>query len=270
MFFVLYVMRRSSKLLVSEVTTIWITIGIATAAILLAVNVPIASAQQLTGIPPAIENGTFHNVQDGIRLKMPDGWVVQDIDNFHLPNFAIADEDGFLLYAVICPQQEAVLGNVGRLYSCEQSSNSVKILYDRLGHRPEFEVVEDPLDITLDDFLAFMTEKMQERGYTNITVVNATDISINVTSPEDSNTTISAVPAKQVEITYQPGTGLPQMSSFSILATIPEPPQPGLRQTLSGYSVTYQAPAASISMGNNPPAPVQQIFRSLEFIRTSK
>ena len=269
MFSVLYVMSRSSKLLVSKATTVWITIGIATATILLAVNVPIASAQQLTGIPPAIENGTFHNAQDGIRLKVPDGWVVQDIDNFHLPNFAIADENGFLLYAVICPQQEAMLSNGGRLYSCGQSNNSVKILYDRLGHRPEFEVVEDPLDITLDDFLAFMTEKMQERGYANLTVVNATDISINVTSPENS-TTIRTVPAKQVEITYQPGNGLPEVSSFSILATIPEAPQPGLRQTLSGYSVTYQAPTTTISTGNNPPAPVQQIFRSLEFIRTSK
>ena len=269
MFFFLYVMRRSSKLLVSE-ATIWIMVGIATATFLFDVNVPIASAQQLAGIPPAIENGTFHNAEDGIRLKVPDGWVVQDIDNFHLPNFAIADENGFLLYAVICPQQEAMLSNGGRLYSCEQSNNPVKILYDRLGHRPEFEVIEDPLDITLDDFLAFMTEKMQERGYTNITVVNATDISINITSPEDSDTTIRTVPAKQVEITYQPGIGLPEVSSFSILATIPEAPQPGLRQTLSSYSVTYQAPTATISIGNNPPAPVQQIFRSLEFIRTVK
>lgn len=269
MFFVLDIMTRSSQLLVSEITKICIPVVIVAAAtaVLFGVNVPIAYAQQLTGIPPAIENGTFQNAQDGIRLKVPDGWVVQDIDNFHLPNFVIADENGFLSFAVICPQQEALL-SIGGLYDCEQSDNPVKIRYDRLGHRPEFEVIEDPLDITPDDFLAFMTGKMQERGFTNITVVNATDISINVTSPEDPNTTIRTVPAKQVEITYQPSIGLPEVSSYSILATIPETPQPGLRQTLSGYSVTYEAPTGTIPMKGSPPESVQQIFRSLEFIRT--
>ena len=265
MFFVLDVMTRSSQLLVYGATTILVTVVIV-AAILFAVNVPKASAQQMTGIPPAIENGTFQNIEDGIRLKVPEGWVVQDIDNFHLPNFLIADENGFLLFAVICPQQEALL-SIGGLYNCEQSDSSVEIRYDRLGHRPEFEVIEDPLDITPDDFLAFMTGKMQERGYTNITVANATDISINVTSPEDPNTTLRTVPAKQVEITYQPGIGLPEVSSYSILATIPETPQPGLRQILSGYSVTYKAPAATVPIGS-PPASVQQMFQSLEFIRT--
>jgi hypothetical protein len=269
--FVLDVMRRSSPLLVSSATAIGVIAAAIAAAFLFAVNnVPIASGQQqqLTSIPPVIENGTFQNTEDGIRLKLPDGWIVQDIDNFHLPNFRIADEGGFLLMAIICPQQEALLG-IGGLYNCEQSNSSVEIRYDRLSHRPEFEAIEDPLYITPDDFLEFMIGEMQGRGYTNVTILNTTDVTINVTSPEDPNTTVRTVPAKQVAVMYQPSVGLTEMSSYSILATLPETPQPGLRQILSGYSVTYEAPVATTTTpAGSPPPPIQQMFQSLEFIRS--
>jgi hypothetical protein len=235
------------------------------AAILFGLNVRIANAQQLASIPAVIENGTFQNTEDGIRLRVPDGWVVQDIDNLHLPNYLAADETGFLLLAIICPQQEALPG-VGGLYDCEQSNSSVEIRRDRLGHRPEFEVIEDPLNITSDDFLAFMIEEMHGRNYSNIQIVNSTDLAINVTSPDDTNTTTRTVPAEFVEMTYQPSLGLAAVRSYSILATLPETPQPGLRQIVSGYSITYEGPAAGISSGN-PPPPVKQMFHSLEFIR---
>lgn len=267
MFFVLDVMRRSSLLLVSPAMAIGVLAVAFSAAFLLAVNnVPIASAQQLTSVVPVIENGTFQNTEDGIRLKVAEGWVVQDIDNFHLPNFRIADEGGFLLMAIICPQQEALLG-IGGLYNCEQSDSSIEIRYDRLSHRPEFEAIEDPLDITPDDFLEFMIGEMQGRGYTNVTILNATDVTINVTSPEDPNTTIKKAPGKQVTVMYQPRAGLTEVRSYSILATLSETPQPGLRQILSGYSVTYEAPVATTPPGS-PTGSVKQMFQSLEFIRS--
>src|SRR5918995_1863144 len=134
----------------------------------------IASAQQLTSIPAVIQNGTFQNTADGFRMRVPDDWVVQDIDNLHLPNFRVANVAGFLILAIICPQQEAMPG-IGGLYNCEQSENSIEILHDRLGHRPEFEVIENPANITPDDFLAFMIEEMQGRNYTNIQIINSTD-----------------------------------------------------------------------------------------------
>src|SRR5829696_4801832 len=222
MYIVLKVMRQSpSHLLAVEMKMIFLT-TIAT-ALLFAPNVGIASAQQLTSIPVVIQNGTFQNTEDGFRVQVPDGWVVQDVDNFHLPNFRAANEAGFLILAIICPQQEALQG-IGGLYNCEQSESSVEILHDRLGHRPEFEVIEDP------------------------------------------NTTIRTVPAKFVEMTYQPGLGLAYMRSYSILATIPENPRPGLRQVVSGDYVTYGGPAATTS-SSIPPTPVQQIFQSFEFIR---
>ncbi len=239
--------------------------AIATVVLFFAPNVGIASAQQLTSIPAVIQNGTFQNTEDGFRMQVPNDWVVQDIDNLHLPNFRVANEAGFLILAIICPQQEALLG-IGGMYNCEQSESSVEILHDRLSHRPEFEVIEDPANITSDDFLEFMVEEMQGRNYTNIQIINSTDLTINITSPEDPNTTTRIVPAKLVEMTYQPGPGLADMRSYSILATIPENPQPGLRQIVSGESVAYEGPAAATPSGS-PPPPVQQIFQSLEFIR---
>ena len=233
-------------------------------------NIGIASAQQqqqqLTSIPAVIQNGTFQSAADGFRLQVPYGWVVQDIDNLHLPNFRVTNEAGFFILAIICPQLEAVQGTAAEMYNCEQSGSSVEILHDRLSHRPEFEVIEDPASITPDDFLAFVIEEMQGRNYTNVQIINSTDLTINITSPEDPNTTIRTAPAKLVEMTYQLSPGLGDMRSYSILATIPENPQPGLRQMVSGEFVTYEGPALTTPSGS-PPPPVQQMFQSLEFIR---
>ncbi len=41
--------------------------------------------------------------------------------------------------------------------------------------RPQFGVIENPLDITPDDFLAFLIGDFQRRGYTNIQLVNISD-----------------------------------------------------------------------------------------------
>ncbi len=231
-------------------------------------NIGIASAQQqqLTSIPAVIQNGTFQSAADGFRLQVPYGWVVQDIDNLHLPNFRVTNEAGFFILAIICPQLEAVQGTAAEMYNCEQSGSSVEILHDRLSHRPEFEVIEDPASITPDDFLAFVIAEMQGRNYTNIQIINSTDLTINITSPEDPNITIRTAPAKLVEMTYQLSLGLGDMRSYSILATIPENPQPGLRQIVSGEFVTYEGPAVATPSGS-PPPPVQQMFQSLEFIR---
>jgi hypothetical protein len=229
-----------------------------------AISVGTADAQELPSIPVVIKNGTFENTADGFRVQVPNGWVVQDIDNLHLPNFLTANEAGFLTKAIICPQQEAVQ-IIGGLYSCEQSESSVEIAYDRLGHRPEFEVIENPISITPEDFLAFIVEEMQERNYTNIHIINSTDLTINITGTEDPDTIIRTAPAKLVEMTYQTNQGL-NLRSYAILATIPENPIPGLRQILSGNSVTYEGPAITTPSGSPPPA-IQQIFQNLEFIR---
>jgi len=258
------IMLLRSRIYKREIEIIIVLASI-TVASLLALNIRIANAQAMPSLPVVTQNGTFQNTEDGFRVNVPDGWVVEDIDNLHLPNFRTTNEAGFTILAIICPRQEAVL-STGGLYNCEQSETSVEFLRDRLGHRPEFESIEDPTSITPDDFLTFTVEEMQGRNYTNIHVINSADIKINITSLGNPNTTIKTVPAKLTELTYRPNLGLADMRSYTILATIPEKPVTGLRQVLSGVSISYQGPAVTIPSGSPPPE-VQHMFQSLEFIR---
>jgi hypothetical protein len=240
-------------------------LAVITVASLLVLIIRMANAQVMPSIPVVIQNGTFQNTEDGFRVDVPDGWVVEDIDNVHLPSFRTANEAGFTMLAIICPRQEAML-STGGLYNCEQSETTVELLRDRLGHRPEFESIEDPTTITPDDFLTFTIEEMQGRNYTDIQVVNSTDLNINITSPGNPNTTIRTVPAKLTELMYRPNPGLTDMRSYTILATIPEKLVPGLRQVLSGVSISYEGPAITIP-SDSPPPQIQQMFQSIEFIR---
>ncbi len=242
-----------------------IILALITTVLAFATAVVIADAQELSSIPVVINNGTFENTADGFRVQVPNGWVVQDIDNLHLPNYLTRNEAGFSVLAIICPQQEAMQAIGGR-YNCEQAENSVELAYDRLGHRPEFELIDNPISITPEDFLAFIVKEMHGRNYTNIHIINSTDLTINITDPEDPATTIRTAPAKLVEMTYQSNLEPADLRSYSILATIPENSVPGLRQVLSGYSVIYEGPAITTPSGS-PPLAIQQIFQSLEFIR---
>ena len=193
-------------------------------------------------------------------MRVPDDWVVQDIDNLHLPNFRVANRQDFDIGHNL-PTARGTAWH-GGMYNCEQSESSVEILHDRLSHRPEFEVIEDPANITSDDFLVFMVEEMQGRNYTNIQIINRTDLTINITSPQDPNNKNSASQTCRNDISAQSWTC--RYESYSILATIPENPQPGLRQIVR--RVCHLRRSCKATPSGIPPPP-QQIFQSLEFIR---
>ena len=84
----LSIMRMSS----STAKVITATIAIATAVILLASNFTIIDAQQsLTSQPSAIENGittaattTFQSTNDSFSIQVPQGWVIQDLEQYRL------------------------------------------------------------------------------------------------------------------------------------------------------------------------------------------
>ena len=83
-------MRVSSRLLISPAMTIALTATVvAIAIILLTANIPITNAQQqqqqqqqqpLSSQPAVTQNGTtlFQSTDDGIRLKVPEGWVIHE------------------------------------------------------------------------------------------------------------------------------------------------------------------------------------------------
>ena len=83
------VMRMLSSHLISYSTKITglTTTAIAIAVVLLASNFIIVYAQQVQSSQPlAIENGTastttFQSINDSFGLHVPDGWVIQDVNN---------------------------------------------------------------------------------------------------------------------------------------------------------------------------------------------
>ena len=101
----------SSRLSVSPAIAVALTaaVVVAIAIILLAANVTVTNAQQLTSQPPAVtQNGTttlFQNTDDSIRVQVPEGWAIQDVNN---TGTVLSDEArlGYGILAQLCPQEE--------------------------------------------------------------------------------------------------------------------------------------------------------------------
>lgn len=293
---ILEIMRISYPLFEFKAKAIRLTTAAIIMVVLLAANVTITNAQQqeqqqqLSTSQPATtssvtQNGTtttrtlFESTTDSFRVQLPEGWVIQDMNN---TGFTLAAEvlQGYGILAQLCPQeqQQSSLPSVGGsnryIGNCQQAQEEVIhiIRYPNLGTR--LGISSDDIftiinrDTIPNAILAYHIQKLQEVGYRDIQIVNSADTTMNVdiSTGQNSSRTATAVPAKLVEMTYRPSPGLVDMRSYSILATIPENPQPGLRQIVSGESVTYEGPAAATPSGI-PPPPVQQIFQSLEFIR---
>src|SRR5215203_218914 len=89
-----------------------VVVVVAIAIILLAASVTIVSAQQqpqqqLTNQPAVTQNGTtlFQNTEDSIRVQVPEGWAIQDVNN---TGSVLSDEArlGYGILAQLCPQEE--------------------------------------------------------------------------------------------------------------------------------------------------------------------
>src|SRR5215217_7705743 len=107
-------MTVSSRLLVSPAKAIALTaaVVVAISIILLAPNITITNAQQqqqpLISQPPAVtQNGTtlFQSTEDGIRLKVPEGWIIHDVNNTG-STFSEESTQGYGILAQLCPQEE--------------------------------------------------------------------------------------------------------------------------------------------------------------------
>src|ERR671913_1865012 len=135
MSFVLAIMRTSSSLLVSSGTAMGLT-AIAIAVILLASNFTIINAQpqQVTNQPGGIENGAtpaaaatttpFQSTNDSFSIQVPQGWVIQDLNNTGSASLEEA-RTGYALLAQLCLEEQqgaAALPNVsgsGDTVSCQ-------------------------------------------------------------------------------------------------------------------------------------------------------
>src|SRR5687768_10916251 len=292
----------------SSTTRIGLTaITAAIAVILLTANITIVNAQQqeqATSQPSAIEDGTaagattFQSTTDSFRVQVPEGWVIQDLNN---TGSVLLEEtrQGYGILAQLCTEDQQQQQQPGvatastnasgsisdNTLSCDPSENDVIhiVRYPDLDTRLLANNVTFDDNMTTDNILSYHLQKLQEVGYRSIQLVNSSDTTINVANPQ-TNETIATVPAKLVEMTYSTNFAPNEIRTgyFISTATNATTPNPG---TTKGYSVFYEGnstntntttatTAAEITTASSassllppllPPA-VRQVFDSFELL----
>src|SRR5215203_3055186 len=220
---------------------------------------PSSAVIQSSGSSP-----TLLNKKDSFRAQLPEGWVIQDINN---TGFTLAAEvvRGYGLLAELCPQQyeQSVSSNASGssssnryIGSCQHAGQEVIhiIRYPNLGARLGIPSDEDTFSIinnrdTLPNaVLAYHFQKLSEVGYRDFKIVNSIDMTMNVDNStiDLSNgrmaagtTTTTTVPAKFVEMTYNTNfaPNETRIGYFLLTATATTPRNLG---TMTGYSIFYE------------------------------
>jgi PKD repeat protein len=268
---------------------------VAIAIILLAANFITTYAQQQqqqqtqTSQPAATQSPTLLSAKDSFRVQLPEGWVIQDMNN---TGFTLAAEvlQGYGILAQLCPQeqQQSSLPSVGGsnryIGNCQQAQEEVIhiIRYPNLGTRlgissdDIFTVINR--DTIPNAILAYHIQKLQEVGYRDIQIVNSADTTMNVdiSTGQNSSRTATVVPAKLVEMTYSTALNETKSGYFILTATAATPRNLG---TMTGYSIFYEGNStASTAEATRPsfslapillPASVRQVFDSFELIAAS-
>jgi hypothetical protein len=225
-------------------------------------NVIIAGAQQLPIQPstPQTKNEIFQNANDSFSVVVPEGWVIEDISSTDTTVLLNELMDGYRALAQLCPQEQAD-PNIGNTYSCDGAQNRIYInQYPALIDEPEFASLSGNNIAPSEQFIEYQKQKLQELGYGNISVLNNTKMTINVTSTE-TNTTLATVPANLVEFIYTVNST--EARGYYLLAVTNATSDLGL---ISGYSISYDGAPGSNSSGN-PPEPVRGVMQSFEFVK---
>src|SRR5215203_1935266 len=248
--------------------------------------------QLLTHQPAAVEKGTttfFQSTNDSFSIQVPQGWVVQDLNNTGL-RLATEALQGYGVLAQLCPaeqQQEALLINAGgntsnisnstnNGNSCQRAQEVIHVVrYPNLGARLGFASDDNVAstnnsNITPDTILAFQMLKLQEVGYRDIRIVNSIDVTMNVISSALNNNVIATVPAKFVEMTYSTNLAPNETRTGYFLSTATDSTPRNLGMT-TGYGVFYErsfttAETTTASSRLPPPAPIIHVFDSFELI----
>jgi|SRR5215212_134713 len=105
------------------------------------------------------------NPDDGFRIRVPEGWIISDINNT-LPAMQLEEQQtGSAVLAELCPQEGAI-PQIGGGLSCTPSEETPRVLVIRfvnLTSRPEFAtLVSQDQNITLSDFTAFWIQGSTE------------------------------------------------------------------------------------------------------------
>jgi hypothetical protein len=233
--------------------------------------------------PEAIQGTTFfQSIDDGFKLKVPYGWIIEDVDN---TGTLLSEERarGYGLLAQLCPQegqrrqqQEPIDPDArGDTSSCQMSENHVIhiVRYQNLDSTIQLDnntaVISNGL--TNDNALSYHLQKLQEVGYRDIEIINNADMTVNLTMSQ-ANQTIATMPAKFVEITYTTASAPDEIRTGYLISTATNSTEPNVGMT-KGYTVFYEGnpvSAAELTIGFGSlslmPPPVKQVFDSFELI----
>src|SRR5215208_3409100 len=230
----------------------------------------------------AIHSTTFfQSTDDGFRVQVPDGWIIDDVDN---RGSTLSEEStqGYAMLAQLCPEEEqqeqptvpSVGGSDDTSSSCEESENDVIFIvrYHDLDDALQVENNVTTTNMTTsDNILLYNIQKLQEVGYRDIEIVNSTDITVNVTNLQ-TNETITTVPAKTAEMTYTTPVAPDEIRSGYLISTATDMTPPNLGTT-KGYTIFYEGTSLSpaeitIGFGSLRPLPqaVGQVFDSFGLI----
>jgi PKD repeat protein len=288
-------MGVSSRLLVSPAISILLTALVIT-VIFLAPNFTTTSAQQQqqsTSQPSGTQSPTLLSAKDSFRVQLPQGWVVQDVNN---TGFTLAAEvlQGYGVLAQLCPseQEQSVLSNVSGsnryIGNCQHAREEVIhiIRYPNLGAILGIASDDDDDDDVFtiinrdtipNSVLAYHIQKLQEVGYRDIQIVNSIDTTINIDNSTglNSNRISTTIPAKLIEMTYSTATNETREGYFILTATVATPRNLGM---VTGYSVFYEGgnsssaasaettiPSSNLAR-TSLPAPARQVFDSFELV----
>jgi hypothetical protein len=266
---------------------------LAVAVILLGSNFTIINAQpqqQMTG-PAATTTTTaggttFQSTNDSFSIRVPDGWVVHDVNN---TGSAITEEArlGYGMLAQLCPeegQQQQQGGSVAANASGSSDTGSC----DRSGQDIIYIIRYPDLDIrlaasnvtanndtaTTDDLVGYHLQKLQEVGYRSMQIVNRTDVTLNLTNPQ-TDETLTTLPAKFVEMTYSTNITPNEIRRGYFISTFSNETTPNMGTT-KGYAIFYEGnsttsntPTAGItrpSVSILPPPDAGQVLNSFELI----
>jgi hypothetical protein len=286
----LVIMRVSCPLFESKVKATALAVVAMIMVALLPANLTITNAQQqqeqmsTTGRPatPAL----FESAKDSFRVQLPEGWVIQDVNN---TGFTLAAEvlQGYGVLAQLCPEGEGAQqqGGLTNLTSgdssCQQEGQEeiIHILrYPNLGTRLGI-TLEDVRNNIPGDIVRYHNQKLQEVGYRDIEFVNSTRgrININYTTAEGVPVAEATIPARIIEMTYSTSSAPNETRRGYLILTATNVTPPG-PETITGYSIFYEGtglnatqqttttPSGNLSL----PSSFRQISDSFELIASEE
>jgi hypothetical protein len=225
----------------------------------------------------------FQNIDDGFRVQVPEGWIIQDMNN---TGSVLLEEvtQGYGILAQMCPEREEqrlpqpppnVVSSSGGYYgSCEGAQqNIVYILrYPTLDTNLQSAFGVSTNSITTDNVLLYHIQKLQEVGYRGIQIVNSTETLVNVIDAQTNQTT-AIVPAKFVEMIYSTASAPNEIREGYFILTATNATQPNVGMT-KGYSIFYEGTSTaageitttSSSLSSSLPLALGQVFGSFELV----